>query len=439
MKKIMLVMLVVTALFGIASCVEGEDKIIVQGVTDTEIVVGNTAATSGAFAVVGVPFNAGIEAYFRQINEDEGGIAGRTLRFVTYDDGFDQATGISYTKKLVEEDQVFALVGHFGTPTVSGTLEYIEDIGVPMVYAATGINALYFQESPANPIMAVQPIYKTDGRVMTARALFESLYGETGDQPLAEDAKIGVLHTTTDDGMSIKEGIEVEAELAGKTADFIYKSFSAEDTAALTAAVIDLQAEGVEAVIVAANQAPFKAAIGIMNTQGLHVPTFTSYVSANANAVEATTNYQFDLYANAWIDIVDPEGLSGFSDAYWAFAATMTAAGYDGNTEGKSNYTADAYAMAGYIAASIFVEGLKRVGEDELTWESYIAAMESEAISVPMGGFVDFSGGKRWGIASMALLKLSPVFGNDEDPEERTAWNWAKVRDIEGIEEIEAK
>jgi branched-chain amino acid transport system substrate-binding protein len=438
MKKIMLVMLVLTALFGIAACVEGEDKIIVQGVTDTEIVVGNTAATSGAFSVVGIPFNAGIEAYFRQINEDEGGIAGRTLRFVTYDDGFDQATGISYTKKLVEEDQVFALVGHFGTPTVSGTLEYIEDIGVPMVYAATGINALYFQESPANPIMAVQPIYKTDGRVMTARALYESLYGETGDQPLAADAKIGVLHTTDDAGMSIKEGVEAEAEFAGKTADFIFKSFSGEDVAALTTAIIDLQTEGVQAVIIAANQAPYKVAVGTMNTQGLHVPTFTSYVSANANAVEATTDYEFDLYANAWIDIVDPEGLYGFSQAYWDFAATMTAAGYDGNTEGKANFTADAYAMAGYIAASIFVEGLKRVGEDELTWESYIQAMESAPITVPMGGFVDFAGGKRWGIASMALLKLTPVM-DAEDPETRVGWNWAKVREIEGIEDIEAK
>ena len=64
--------------------------------------------------------------------------------------------------------------------------------------------------------------------------------------------------------------------------------------------------------------------------------------------------------------------------------------------------------------------------------------MESAPISVPMGGFVDFGGGKRWGIASMALLKLSPVF-NPEDPEERTGWNWTKVRDIEGIEDIQAK
>ena len=437
MKKILVLLLALVGLVTVAACIEGEDKIIVQGVTDTEIIVGNTAATSGAFAFVGLPFNAGIVAVFEGIN-NEGGIAGRTLSFVTYDDGFDQATGITYTKKLIEEDQVFALVGHFGTPTVGGTIDIIQDVGIPMVYAATGINALYFQESPGNPVMAVQPIYLTDGRVMTARALYESLYGVDGDQLLPADAKIGVLHTTSDDGISIKEGIELEAELAGRASDFIYKPFSSEDTASLTTAILELQSDGVQAVIIASNQVPFKVAAGIMNTQGLHVPIFTSYVNADASSIDAETDYQFDMYANAWIDIVDPEGLFGFAQSYWDFVAVMAAAGYDGTVDGKPNYTANGFAMAGYIAASIFVEGLDRVGEDELTWASYIAAMESAPISVPMGGFVDFGGGKRWGIASMALLKLSPVF-NPEDPEERTGWNWTKVRDIEGIEDIQAK
>jgi branched-chain amino acid transport system substrate-binding protein len=435
MKKILFLIIAVAGLFAIAACVEVEDGIVVQGVTDTEIVVGNTAPTSGGYSAVGIPFNAGIEAYFRMINEDEGGIAGRELRFVTYDDGFDQATGITYTKKLVEEDEVFALVGHFGTPTVGGTIDYIQEIGVPMVYAATGINDLYFQESPMNPVMAVQPIYLTDGRVMTARALNESVFGPENDQKLAEDAKVGVLHTTADDGNSILEGIEFEAELSGREDDFIYKPFSTEDIATLETAVIDLLNEGVEAIIVASNQPPFKVAINVLNDQGLHVPVFTSYVNADATSVDAATDYAFDIYANAWIDIVDPEGTAGFSDEYWQFVNVMTLAGYD-DPDGKGNFTANAYAMAGYIAASIFVEGLKRVGDEELTWESYIEAMESQNIEIPMGGFVDFSDGKRWGIASMALLKLSPVLDEDEN---RINWSWAKVRDIEGIETIEAK
>ncbi len=397
--------------------------ITVQGVTDTTITVGNCAATSGYLAAVGLPFNAGIEAYFYKINE-AGGIAGRTLNFVHYDDGFFDATvGLNYTKQLVEEDNIFALVGHFGTPTVGATIGYIQEVGVPMVYAATGINALYFQESVGNPVMAVQPIYKTDGRVMAARVLNESLFGTAGDAKLAATAKVGVLYTPDDVGNSIKAGIEVQAITEGRESSFVYRSFTAADTAALNNAVLDLVSAGVSAVIVASNQLPFKAAVGALDSNALDVPVFTSYVNADATSVDPLVDYGFDMYANAWLDILDATTTSGFSADFDTFAADMVAADY-------AAYAANAYAMAGYIAASIFVEGLTRVGTDTLTWESFIKAMEASPISVPMGGIVDFTGGKRWGIASMSLLQLDLSAGYPA---------WAKVRDIETIGAIEAK
>lgn len=395
---------------------------IVQGITATKIIVGNTAATSGGFSAVGIPFNEGIKAYFAKVNKD-GGVAGRTIEFKTYDDEFNAEKGLSYTKQLVEEDNIFALVGHFGTPTVGATIDYIQQVGVPMVYAATGINGLYFQESVDNPVMAVQPIYKTDGRIMTARALNEALFGANKDAKLGASDKIGVLYTADDAGKSIKEGIEVQAATENRTSSFIYKTFSETDTAALNNAVLDFISSGVKTVIVASNQKPFKAAVGALQSNNLLVPVFTSYVNADATSVDPTVTYGFDMYANAWLDIVDPAGQGGFSAAYWAFATDMTA-------NGQAAYAANAYAMAGYIAAAIFVEGIERVGTDELTWESYIKAMEEGAIDVPMGGTVDFSDGKRWGIASMALLKLEI---------KNNAPAWGKVRDIEDISVIEAK
>ncbi len=395
---------------------------IVQGVTANEIVVGNTAAVSGPFAAVGVPFNAAIDAYFKMINA-QGGVNGRQLKFVSYDDGFVGSVGLTYTKRLVEEDKIFALVGHFGTNTVDATLGYIQETGVPMVYAATGVNGLYFQESPLNPVMAVQPIYKTDGRIMTARALNESLYGPNQNQKISSTAKVGVLYTATLDGLSIKEGIEAQAAVEGRTRNMVYRSFSAADSAALNTAILDLISNGVQAVILASNQAPFKAAVNAMQRIGLTVPVFTSYVNADATSVDPTVNYQFPMYANAWVDIVDPEGFAGFSADYWFFATVMSEQGYP-------QYAANAFSMAGFIAADIFVKGLQRVGANELTWESYIKAMESEALNVPMAGTVDFTGGKRWGIASMALLKLDLSSGTP---------TWAKVRDIEELVEIQAK
>ncbi|MFA5007157.1 MAG: ABC transporter substrate-binding protein [Candidatus Izemoplasmatales bacterium] len=409
-----------------------EAPIVVQGVTATSIKVGNTAATSGPYAAVGVPFNEGMKAVFAQVNA-AGGIDGRTIQFVTYDDTFNAATGLAFTETLIEEDEVFALVGHFGTPTVGATLALIQEVGIPMVYAATGINGLYFAESVGNPVMAVQPIYMTDGRIMAARAIKEAVYGVNGDEELAAGAKIGVIYTNDDVGLSIKAGIEAEAEILGKTADMVYQAITA---GTYNTAVTILRASGCAAVILAMNQEPFGYALTSMANLAYNVPIFTSYVNADVTAVDHLRyNVARPIYTNAWLDTSTEAGLAG----YMAFAGAMTA-------NGQAQYALNAYAMAGYIAATVFVEGLQRVAdaEVELTWENYIAAMEDSEIAIPMGGVVDFSGGHRWGIAAMSLLKYGFSYGDNPATTDVVETDFlreafAKVREIETIATIEAK
>ena len=135
----------------------------VQGVSDDTILVGNTAATTGAYATVGTPFNAGMEAAFKAYN-DAGGFQGKNIVLKHYDDGFDGAQGMTYTKQLVETDKVFAITGHFGTNTVGATLDYLKEKGVPMIYAATGIDDLYQEAATGNDavIYPVQPIFSAE-------------------------------------------------------------------------------------------------------------------------------------------------------------------------------------------------------------------------------------------------------------------------------------
>ena len=126
-------------------CVLEDEDIIIppsQGVTDTTVTVGNSAVTSGFLAFVGVPFNQGINAYFDMVNA-AGGVNGRSIEFIEYDDEFSAPLGVTYAEKLLMDDEVFAFVGHFGTPTVSATLDYLIDAGIPQVYYATGISALF--------------------------------------------------------------------------------------------------------------------------------------------------------------------------------------------------------------------------------------------------------------------------------------------------------
>lgn len=396
-----------------------------QGVTDDTILVGNTAAVSGALAFVGVPFNDAIKAYFKQVN-DAGGIDGKMIEFVSYDDEFNFEKGVALTEKLVEEDEIFALVGHFGTPTVSATVDYIGEYGIPMVYAATGINALYFEETPMNPIMAVQPIYLTDGRLMAARAFHEELYDGA---KLADDAKIGVLYFNDDAGASILEGVQVQAAADGKDANLVVEAV-AEGT--YSTAVQKLKDAGVSVVILAMNQAPFKETLVAMDDASLEVPVFTSYVNADPTAVDHTKYSEArPIYTNAWVDVVSEDGQAAAAD----YVACITQADLDDET--KTAYYTNAFATAGYIAAVVFVEGLMRVEEngDVLNWDSYIKAMEQGPIDIPMGGTVDFSDGHRWGIDSMSLLQYTITEVDGAEPTE----TFIAVRPIETLPEISKK
>ena len=411
-----------------------EAPIEVQGVTDTTILVGNAAATSGAYAAVGVPFNAAIEAVFKQVN-DAGGIDGRTIQFTHYDDAFDAAQGLTYTTKLIEEDKVFALVGHFGTPTVGATLDLIQEVGVPMVYAATGINALYFQESVGNPVLAVQPIYKTDGRIMAARAINEAVYGTNHDEAFPTGGKIGVIYTSDDVGQSLLEGIQLEADLEGMTDQFIYQAVTA---GSVNTAVTIFKAQCVSAVLLAMNQEPFGYALTSMSNLSLNVPVFTSYVNADVTVVDHLRySENRPIYTNAWVDIYSEKGQADLG----AYVTCIANSDLDEAT--KTLYYGNSFAIAGYIAATVFVEGLQRVADngDDLTWANYIAAMEDGPISIPMGGTVDFSGGHRWGIASMSLLQYGFSYGDNPATTDVTETDYlietfTKVREIQTIEEI---
>ncbi len=290
-----------------------------------------------------------------------------------------------------------------------------------MVYAATGINALYYEESPMNPIMAVQPIYKTDGRIMAARTFHEALFDGA---KLADDAKVGILYTNDDAGSSILEGVNAQAADDGKEANLVVEAV-AEGT--YSTAVQKLKDAGVSAVILAMNQAPFKESLVAMDDAGLEVPVFTSYVNADVTAVDHTKYSEArPIYTNAWVDVFSDKGQED-ANAYVACIAQADLA-----DDVKEAYYTNSFATAGYIAAVVFVEGLKRVDAngDVLTWDNYIKAMEQGPIDIPMGGTVDFSDGHRWGIDSMSLLQYT-VDGETEA--------FAKVREIEVLGDIAAK
>ncbi len=405
MKKLTILMLLLAAIvFSMPAAGTGETA-SAQGVTEDTVLVGNAAATSGALAAVGVPFNQGIEAYFAMVNAD-GGIAGRTIEWVHYDDEFDGAQGLTYSQRLVEDDQIFAFVGHFGTPTVAATQEYLNTIGIPRVYYATGLRSLFDLEAEggARASFPVQPIYDAEGEVMVARAV-----GDFGAKT------IGVIYPNADDGKGMLAGIELRAGLLNVT---VVSAQVAPDANDMSSAAQTILSAGVDVVLVAANQVPAEVAIKALAAAGNQAPVITSYVNAAPTFVEGVKEAldSFDVYADAWLQVVDADGNPTPALNLFVEEVSKIDPALSGNP----------YAQAGWIAAAIFVQGLERVGTDALTWDNYVAAMEESPVSIPLGGTLDYANGRRVGTQAMALLRATYSDGP----------GWEVDRPLEAIEDI---
>ena len=106
----------------------------VEGVTRDQVVIGTSVALSGSLAYMGKAVEEGMTVYFEQVNA-AGGVNGRKIKLITYDDEFKPAKTVANAKLLVERDNALALVGVLGTPTVLAAYEYLQEKKVPMIGA----------------------------------------------------------------------------------------------------------------------------------------------------------------------------------------------------------------------------------------------------------------------------------------------------------------
>jgi len=359
----------------------------VQGVTDTSVVIANSAATSGTYAPVGVPFLAGMQAYLDMIN-GQGGINGRKITLNHVDDQFDPAQGSADLTKFVEDDKVFAIVGDFGTPVVAANVQQLKDYGIPSVYFATGISQLYAANATDNQsgynIFPVQPIYITEGGIMAAYAA-----GKFAAK------KIGIIYTNDDAGMDLEKGaVQQIQSMSGIS--YVEQQVAA-GAADVSAAVTAIKQAGVDFIIVAAIQATMPTIVKELAAQSVNKDCITTYVNVSgaiSQAVIGDITGKFDVYGTGWVD-------------YTSDTAKAALAQYTSMIDPQ--YAMNAYAQTGWIAADFFCEGLRRVGSDPLTWASYMAAMESSPIQNPFGGMIDYSNGQRLGTQEMNLSKIVPT------------------------------
>ena len=164
------------------------------GASDTEIKIGNIIPYSGPASAYGI-IGKMEEAYFKMIN-DQGGVNGRKINFITYDDAYSPPKAVEQARKLVESDEVLFIFGPLGTPSNTAIQKYMNAKKVPQLFVATG--ATKFGEHKTFPwTMGWQPAYQSEGQIFGKYIMTEKPAG-----------KIGVLYQNDDLGKDLLKGLK---------------------------------------------------------------------------------------------------------------------------------------------------------------------------------------------------------------------------------------
>ena len=184
------------------------------GATDTEIKIGNIMPYSGPASAYGV-IGKTEEAYFRKINA-EGGINGRKINFVSYDDGYSPPKTVEQARKLVESDEVLLIFNSLGTPPNTAIQKYMNSKKVPQLFVATG--ATKWNDPKEFPwTIGWQPNYQSESRIYAKYILKE-----------LPNAKIAILYQNDDYGKDYVKGLK--DGLGAKAASMVVAEESYETT-----------------------------------------------------------------------------------------------------------------------------------------------------------------------------------------------------------------
>ena len=192
-----------TAVIALTSGTALAQKKYDTGATDTEIKIGNIMPYSGPASAYGV-IGKTEEAYFKKINA-EGGINGRKINFVTYDDGYSPPKAVEQARKLVESDEVLAVFNPLGTPSNSAIQKYLNAKKVPQLFVATG--ATKWNDPKDFPwTIGWQPSYQSEAHIYAKYLMKEK-----------PDGKIAILFQNDDFGKDylkgLKEGLGAKASM----------------------------------------------------------------------------------------------------------------------------------------------------------------------------------------------------------------------------------
>lgn len=177
-----------------------------DGVTDSEVVIGQCAALEGPAAGLGTGMNVGMKACLDEVNA-KGGINGRKIRFIAGNDGYEPDKTVDCTLNMIENEKVFALAGYVGTPTAKAALPIVQEMKVPLVGLFTGAGLL--RNPVSRYIINIRASYDDE-----TEALVERIVSDLGIKDIAvfyQDDSFGLAGLSGTEKALKKRGLKVAA------------------------------------------------------------------------------------------------------------------------------------------------------------------------------------------------------------------------------------
>ncbi len=354
-KKAVIVLVAVLVVIFPAGCAEKEPPVIITpGVTANEIIIGSSSALGGHAGFLGTQTIHGSLAYFNDVNE-AGGIHGRKIRLISYDDQYDPPKTVTNTQRLINHDKVFALFDFVGTPTSVKIIDLVHDAKTPTLGFFTGAEAL---RTPYRPYM----FHVRDSYYAEAEGAVSYFTDKLGLK------RIAVMYQEDAFGLAVLTGIQLALERRNKetvaTATYIRGTMDMDD------AFQKIKASSAEAVIMVGTYSPLAKFIKISHDAGytpyFHTVSFVGSEAFGKEIVEQKINPA--LYSRIIVTQVVPSPFSNEMPGVREYQASVK----KHYPNDKPNYVA----LEGYINARVLVHALKKAGRD-LTRESFINTLES--------------------------------------------------------------
>lgn len=319
----------------------------VQGVTDTEVVLGSHLDLSGPINSWGLPIKNGMEMAVEEINA-AGGIHGRKIRLIIEDSGYDPKKAVLVTQKMLAQDRIFAMVGAMGSPTAAATMPLVLKAGLPHLFPIT----------PAE--MFFEPFHKLKF------AFFSPYYDDirTGVKYVVQTRgkkKVGILYQDDDFGANILKG--VKDQLAAMNLPLVSTTSYKRGATDFSSQIARLKSDGVDLVVLGTIIRETIGAMGAARQAGWDVDFLVSQAAYAPEVPLLGKQAVEGLYGSAQTPIPD------------AAASSAAVVAWMKSYETRFAKPANVQAVVGYIVMQTAALGLRNAGRS-LTADALVAGIE---------------------------------------------------------------